>query len=117
MKTLNYFLFLFIFHVSLHVNCQTAKGKYFLTIDTTLQNKIDSLMKIANSYYMLGQLTISIEYYDKAITLNPNFAKAFFNRGNSFYDLGLAKQACDDWSKAKQLGDKEADMSFWKFCD
>ena len=74
-------------------------------------------MHIANAYYMLGQIAISIEFYDKAITLNPNFAKAFFNRGNSYFDLGINDKACDDWQKAKQLGHKEADMSFWKFCE
>ncbi len=94
-----------------------TKGQYFLTLDSTLQNKVDSLMKIANSYYILGQLNISIEFYNKAINLNPNFAKAFYNRGNSNFDLGLTKQACEDWEKAKQLGDSEADMSFWKFCE
>jgi tetratricopeptide (TPR) repeat protein len=118
MKPFTYLISLSLCIISLNAISQSSNaGKYFLTIDTTMQNKVDSLMNIANSYYMLGQITISIEYYNKALIINPNFAKAFFNRGNSYFDLGINNKACEDWQKAKQLGHKEADMSFWKFCE
>ncbi len=97
--------------------CQSEKkGNYFVNMDSKTQQKLDSLIKIGNSYYMLGQLNISIEYYDKAIKINTKFAKAFFNRGNSNFDLGLTKQACDDWFKAKELGQEEAGELIVKNC-
>jgi len=111
MKSIKYLpILFFIFIFSFSAKSQTGKkGNYFVTLDADTQEKLDSLMRIGNSYYMLGQLNISIEYYDKAIKMNPNYAKAFFNRGNSNFDLGFKKEACDDWLKALQLGHEEAE--------
>ena len=49
--------------------------------------------------------------------LNPDFAKAFYNRGNTYFDLGVNNKACEDWDHAKLLGNKEADLQHWKFCE
>lgn len=118
MKPTKYILvFIYLILPILAKSQSAGNNKYFLTLNSSLQNQVDSLINIANSYYMLGQVPISIEYYNKALQLNPNDAKAFFNRGNSYFDLGINTKACEDWQKAKQLGHKEADMSFWKFCE
>ena len=118
MKSIKYsFVFFFILLFSFSVSGQTGKrGNYFVTLNSELQTELDSLMRIGNSYYMLGQLNISIEYYDKAIKLNPNFAKAFYNRGNSNFDLGLNKEACLDWMKAAQLGYESAEDMMIQNC-
>jgi tetratricopeptide (TPR) repeat protein len=110
MKLLKCLIILMMLGVPLCAKCQTDS-------DASLQSKVDSLMSIANKYYMWGQLAISIEYYDKALILKPDFAKAFYNRGNTYFDLGINNKACDDWEHAKLLGSKEADLQHWKFCE
>ena len=45
----------------------------------------------------------AIQEYDKAIELNPNFAKAYCNRGWSYLSLGEKERAIQDYSKAIAL--------------
>jgi tetratricopeptide (TPR) repeat protein len=119
MKAIKYLFVLSLFMLCMaHHTCaqSTHKNHNILVLSPSLQNQMDSLVNIGNSYYMLGQLRISIEYYNKALVLNPNCAKAFFNRGNSFFDLGETKPACDDWLKAALLGQEEAEDMIIKNC-
>ena len=45
----------------------------------------------------------AIEYYDKAIELNPKNAVAYYNRGVAYCDKGEHKKAIEDYSKAIEL--------------
>jgi len=47
--------------------------------------------------------------YDKVIELEPNNHLAYFNRGNTKFSLGDKLGACNDWTKAKELGSEYAD--------
>jgi len=40
----------------------------------------------------------------KAITINPQYALAYNNRGNAKYGLGDQQGACADYKKAVSLG-------------
>ncbi|MCF2145995.1 tetratricopeptide repeat protein [Desmonostoc muscorum LEGE 12446] len=40
----------------------------------------------------------AIEDYNEAIKINPNFAKAYYNRGNAHYDLGEKQEAIEDYT-------------------
>jgi tetratricopeptide (TPR) repeat protein len=47
--------------------------------------------------------------YTRAITLNPNYAPAFNNRGAAYFDLGDNDRALKDYSMAIQINPSYAD--------
>lgn len=67
-----------------------------------------------------GDFSGAIADYDEAIRLAENdpdnMQKAYFNRGNSNYNLGQISQACTDWKKAYDLGADYALERINKYC-
>jgi len=55
--------------------------------------------------------------YDQAIKKNPNFADAYFNNGFLLYYLNLKQAACENFSKAGELGLSEAFSIIKKSCN
>ena len=55
-------------------------------------------------YAEQGDYENAIEAYDEAIRLNPQYAKAYNNRGIAYGLLGQQEQADRDFAKAKELG-------------
>ncbi len=55
--------------------------------------------------------------YDQAIKRNPNFADAYFNNGFLLYYLNLKQAACENFSKAGELGLQEAFSIIKKHCN
>jgi tetratricopeptide (TPR) repeat protein len=53
---------------------------------------------------------------DVALKLNPNIANAYFLKGRASYKLGVKQKACEFWSKAGELGKKEAYDYISKYC-
>jgi len=45
----------------------------------------------------------AIEDYDEAIRLNPQYADAYYNRGNAYANLGQSQQAIKDFNEAIHL--------------
>ena len=58
--------------------------------------------------YHQGLYTEAISHYDKAIQLDPDFAKAYINRGNSNFQLGQYQTAITDYTKAIELDPDDA---------
>jgi transitional endoplasmic reticulum ATPase len=56
-----------------------------------------------NDAYERGDYDKSIESYNMAIVLNPNFAEAYFNRGLSYYNKKNYDKAVSDYNKAAEL--------------
>ena len=54
---------------------------------------------------------------DIAISLNPNLSNSFFIKGRATYRLGDKRKACEYWSKAGELGKKEAYEYISKYCN
>ena len=52
----------------------------------------------------MKQFQESLDDYDKAVQIDPQFAKAFYNRGFVYRDVEQPEQACTDWKKACELG-------------
>jgi hypothetical protein len=50
-----------------------------------------------------GKITEAIYHYDESIRINPDFADAYFNRGNAFSNLGQYQDAIEDYNKAIYL--------------
>ena len=44
--------------------------------------------KLAMALYHLGELEQSLEFYNKAIKLDPNDSRNYYNRGNTYLALG-----------------------------
>ena len=83
---------------------------------TGLEKELDSLLQIGIHYYGTGEILKSIECYNKIITEHPNYARAYFNRGNAWTVQGNQSQGCKDWEKAKSLGHIQAEEYINKFC-
>ena len=58
--------------------------------------------------YYLKDYQGAIADYNKAIEINPQYALAFANRGDSKRRLGKEKDACIDYKKAASLGYQKA---------
>ncbi len=56
------------------------------------------------AYDSKGQFDRAIAEFDKAIKLNPKYAKAYYNRGIAYKKLGQIDKAMSDTQKAKELG-------------
>jgi len=55
---------------------------------------------------------LAIEYYTKAIELNPEYAEAYYKRGTAYYNLKEYDKAIADYNKAMELDPKYAEISY-----
>ncbi len=61
------------------------------------------LVDIGNCYLFSSQYEKAVEYFTKAIKENPDFARAYSNRGVAYRDLGLHQFAIGDYTYAIKL--------------
>ncbi len=66
--------------------------------------------------FALNDLKVCIEDCNSAISLNPKCANSYLIRGRAFYKQGTKTKACEDWSKAGELGKIEAYDFIQKYC-
>ncbi len=52
---------------------------------------------------MLNKYDDSIFYYSKAIEINPEFSKAYYNRGNAEFNLSQFENAIIDFTNAIEI--------------
>lgn len=71
--------------------------------------------KNAEEYFMEGNnaqengsYELAIEYYQKAIVIDPDHADAYFNMGVAYNDLENYDEAAQCYKKAARLGLKDA---------
>ena len=50
-----------------------------------------------------GKIEEAIDHYNKAIRLEPNYIRSYYNRGNAYARLGQYQRAIDDLNKAISL--------------
>lgn len=79
--------------------------------------------KFVNAYYSRASVFASQEKYvealpdlDKTIELDPTTPNVLTLRGQIRAQTGNLNGACDDFNKAKQIGDKQADKYLAHFC-
>ena len=65
---------------------------------------IDAQFTLGTYYYDKQNYNQAISDYDSAIQINPNFAEAYYNRGNSYKAIGDNARAQADFKRAKELG-------------
>ncbi len=61
-----------------------------------------------------GNKQQAIEDYDRAISLDPELALAYYNRGSNKYKLGDKQAAITDTSKAAELFRKQGQMEYYQ---
>jgi tetratricopeptide (TPR) repeat protein len=79
---------------------------------------------IADCYFQRGKCKAgtddyrgAIEDYTKAIKLEPDNSEIYINRGLAKLNLGIKNSGCLDFSKAGELGEKEAYKFITKHCN
>lgn len=71
------------------------------------------------AYYNLGDYEGAIENFNQALRLDPHNAKAYFNRGNAYYQMAQSsnsepeyRQALEDFNQALRLNSHDAETYF-----
>jgi len=58
----------------------------------------------------------ALQDLNKAIALSPNYSAAFINRGRVEMEVGKKADACADFTRAKELGNRGADQFIMQNC-
>jgi len=58
----------------------------------------------------------AVSDFDEAVTLKPDYAEAYYNRGVAYYQLQQPERACADWQEASRLGFKQANAIISQYC-
>ena len=66
-------------------------------------------MNLGDALARKGQSDEAMLHYDQAIRLEPNYADAYYNRGNVLFAKGRIDEAITDWEKTLQLQPNDAD--------
>ena len=66
-------------------------------------------MNLADALARKGASDEAMVHYQQAITLEPNYADAYYNRGNLLLAKGNVDDAIADWEKTLQLQPNDAD--------
>jgi tetratricopeptide (TPR) repeat protein len=62
------------------------------------------------AYREMGNYTQAISYYQKAISIDPNYSLAYYNMGVAYSDMENYTQALYNYRKAAQLGNENAQI-------
>lgn len=77
-----------------------------ISADTKKYNRQAEAINIYNkgvAENLKGDDFQAIKYFTQAISLNPNYAEAFYNRGNNYYRINQKDKALEDFSSAIEL--------------
>ena len=66
-------------------------------------------VNLADALSRKGQSAEAIIHYDEAIKSQPNYAEAYYNRGNILFAEGRIDEAMADWEKTLQIRPGDAD--------
>ena len=64
--------------------------------------------------YERGDMAGAINYYDKAMELNPDYADAYYYRGRAYYDNNNDADAIEDFNNAIELNPDYADAYHYR---
>ncbi len=80
----------------------------FYLVPSAYAQTAETFNKLGDVKYEQGNYKEAIEYYSKAIKINPKYAAAHYNRGLAKIQRGQKGSGCLDLSKAGELGDADA---------
>lgn len=67
-------------------------------------------------YESLNLIDQAMNDYNRCIQVDPQFGPAYYNRGVHLFQRHR-KKACDDFKKAAELGDKDAENAYLEHCN
>ncbi len=70
-------------------------------------NKSVAWNNLADTEMLLKDYKCALEHIEKSISVNPEYAGAYLTRGEIRLKMKNSKQACQDFYKAKKLGEGE----------
>ena len=74
------------------------------------------ILEMGLIYLNGGFFQKAITCFDRYISLNKSNAVAWLSKGASYYNLKKEKEACECWSEAYKLGNKEAGSFMKEYC-
>jgi len=92
-----------VFERAAHFTDQTGKSTATSGIDPFVRGKLaDEHFRLGNMYYDLRLLNESIDEYEKALRLSPNFSDIITNLGIAYRDKGMYDEAIQAFNRAKE---------------
>lgn len=113
----------------IQANISLAVNEYFRTKDYSktivfLNNALDkdnsntmALTLRGKAKQRLGDFDAAMKDYNAAISIDPDFANAYFARGSIYVMQNRRNQACVDFKTAARLGLETADDAVSKYCN
>lgn len=80
------------------------------SLSATISTKANLFNDVGIEYHNKGNYKVAIDYYSKAIDIDPEEAHAYHNRGLAQDSLGQEIKAIDDYKIAARLGNKNAQL-------
>ena len=81
------------------------------------ENESSILFYIANCYLFNNNLNESLQYFDKATEIKPQYAEAWYNKGTALGHLGRYEEAVAAYDKATEIKPKFAEAWYNKGVD
>ncbi|NJK51374.1 tetratricopeptide repeat protein [Candidatus Gracilibacteria bacterium] len=78
------------------------------TVSSVPETSISHFLKKGNAKADEGDYQGAIDYYDQAISLNPEYALAYNNRGFAYWNLKEYQKAISNYNKAISLNSEYA---------
>ena len=66
---------------------------------------VEAVRDMGRTYMDMGEDAIALEYFDKAILIDPNDGMTYWGRGTAYAHLGNHSQALVDFERAIELGE------------
>ncbi len=67
-------------------------------------------------HYEMDEYEEAVKFYTRLLMLDDTHAEGFYYRGMAYTDLKQTEKACEDFTKAKELGYKLARIQHQQFC-
>ena len=86
------------------------------TSQSGISKKATNAYQKGNEFMQSNNFEKAIVNYSDAIELSSNYVDAYLSRANCFKSLGFDNAACNDWRKAKALGNPDAENLILNNC-
>lgn len=60
---------------------------------------------------------LAVIYFKEAVAFNSNDLDSYYNMGVAYKKMNRNQEACDCWTKGKELGDNGAMKLYYKYCN
>jgi tetratricopeptide (TPR) repeat protein len=67
-------------------------------------------------FFGFGHYTKAIKMFTISLRKRPENMDSYYNRGICYFKQGKREEACKDWNKAKELGDKNIEKLILEHC-